>query len=234
MSPLSINSNLQSEVMEQAEFKEISNLWFIKEINQSTILELRAIHPKDPIITKRYKRQSYSSEEALKSAFEQDALYLNTKGYNIYVVMNPIKESALSRSASDDDISHRELLLIDIDRAHTAKEPANQAELDAAFTLANEIKEYLKDGGWDDPVMAMSGNGYHLYYKLNMVPNNKDSKQAIEDFLKAMAAKFDNNIVRIDTAVFNASRITKVVGTLARKGAESIDRPYRMARVVPC
>jgi hypothetical protein len=31
--------------------------------------------------------------------------------------------------------------------------------------------------------------------------------------------------------VFNASRITKVVGTVARKGLESEDRPYRMARV---
>jgi len=36
----------------------------------------------------------------------------------------------------------------------------------------------------------------------------------------------------IQELVFNASRITKVVGTIARKGPESEGRPYRMARVL--
>ena len=47
-----------------------------------------------------------------------------------------------------------------------------------------------------------------------------------------LANKFDNEIVKIDTVVYNASRITKVVGTIARKGLESEGRPYRMARVI--
>jgi hypothetical protein len=46
---------------------------------------------------------------------------------------------------------------------------------------------------------------------------------------KGLADKFDNNIVKVDTSVFNASRITKVVGTIARKGIESEGRPYRKA-----
>ena len=50
--------------------------------------------------------------------------------------------------------------------------------------------------------------------------------------LKNLATEFDNDTVKIDTTVFNASRITKVVGTFARKGLESEGRPYRMARVI--
>jgi hypothetical protein len=31
--------------------------------------------------------------------------------------------------------------------------------------------------------------------------------------------------------VFNASRIWKIAGTVARKGAATADRPYRLARI---
>lgn len=210
---------------------ELTNLWLIKELNPSTILELRAIKP-GQVKIKLYKPDDFHSMEAIKLAFEKEAIKLNEEGYNIYIVMNPISEGFNGRSASDDDIVCRELLLIDIDRAETAKAPANQFELDAALNLANTIKSYLKDEGWEEPITVMSGNGYHLYCKLDRIDNNEETKHAVEGFLKALAIKFDNNIVRIDTSVFNASRITKVVGTVARKGAESADRPYRMARVV--
>jgi hypothetical protein len=59
--------------------------------------------------------------------------------------------------------------------------------------------------------------------------NDEESKKFVQSFLKSLAEKFDNDIVKVDTSVFNASRITKVVGTIARKGIESEGRPYRMA-----
>ena len=210
---------------------ELTNLWLIKDLNPSIAIELRAIKP-GQVKIKLYKPCDFESMEAMKLTFEKDAIQLNEQGFNIYVVMNPISESFNGRSASDDDIVCRELLLIDIDRAKTAKAPANQFELDAALELANTIKRFLTDEGWDEPITVMSGNGYHLYCKLDRLPNTIETKQAVEDFLKALAIKFDNNIVKVDTSVFNASRITKVVGTVARKGSESVDRPYRMARVV--
>jgi hypothetical protein len=78
----------------------------------------------------------------------------------------------------------------------------------------------------------MSGNGHHLYYVLPEIQNDTDSAMYVESLLKNLAALFDNGIVKIDTGVFNASRITKVVGTIARKGPESEGRPYRMAVVL--
>jgi hypothetical protein len=56
--------------------------------------------------------------------------------------------------------------------------------------------------------------------------------------LKVFAAKYDTDTVKVDTGVYNASRITKVPGTVARKGIEVpdptgyIERYYRMASVV--
>lgn len=211
--------------------KEIKKLWRIKGIDSNSILEMRAIKGKETII-KTFKGTRYKDIAALKQAFEDEALKLNLLGYNIYIVMNPIKESFTGYSASDEDIQYRDLLLIDIDRAQKASEPADQAELDAALGLANDIAEYLEAQNWYEPIRMMSGNGYHLYYVLNQFPNDVHHKNLVADVLKELADRFNNSIVKVDTVVFNASRITKVPGTIAYKGTATQTRPYRMARVV--
>lgn len=209
--------------------QEIKNLWRIKAVGAESIIELRAIKGKKPL-TKLFNGKDYKSADELKLAFEQEALSLNALGYNIYVVMNPINESFTGQSASDTDIAYRDLLLIDIDRVGKPKEPASDEELEAARVLAVDIASYLKLGGMDDPIKVMSGNGYHLYYILENIANSEDNKFAIKYFLNDLATEFDNDIVKVDTCVYNASRITKVVGTIARKGEETAERPYRMAR----
>ena len=210
---------------------EINNLWLIKAVGIYSILEIRAIKGKE-IIIKTFKGSSYENTDDLKQAFEDEALKLNEQGYNIYIVMNPIKESFTGYSASDDDIEYRDLLLIDIDRSQKSEGPANQAELDAALALANDITKYLKSQSWDKPILVMSGNGYHLYYVLNKLPNDIKHKKLVVTVLKELADHFNNSVVKVDTIVFNASRITKVPGTIAYKGIATQTRPYRMARVM--
>jgi hypothetical protein len=75
----------------------------------------------------------------------------------------------------------------------------------------------------------MSGNGWHLYYRLDQLSNDDDTKSLIHNVLKLLAKRFNNSVVNIDTVVYNASRITKVPGTVMRKGEETEDRPYRKA-----
>lgn len=78
----------------------------------------------------------------------------------------------------------------------------------------------------------MSGNGYHLYYVLNELLNDEMHKKLVEGALRELAEKFNTGIVAVDTVVFNASRITKVPGTIARKGENTTERPHRMAEVL--
>jgi hypothetical protein len=213
---------------------EIKKLWQIIATGSSSILELRAIWPngitpsKRPLI-KLFRAKDHSSVGNCKAAFEEEALRLNSLGYNIYIVMNPISESFQGKSAADADISHRELLLIDIDRAEKMVAPATDEEVDAARKVADSIKAFMQERGWSDPIRVMSGNGHHLYYMVADMPNNDESKHLIQTTLLNLAHHFDNDVVKVDTVVFNASRITKVLGTIARKGVESEDRPYRMA-----
>ena len=215
----------------------IKKLWRIIGTNDKSVLELRALWPianlpsKFPV-TKHFRASDLGGIDACKSAFELEALRLNALGYNIYIVMNPIKPDFSGSAVTDGDISYRDLLLIDIDRVDKKKEPATDAEVEAAKQLSDVVMNYLAANEWPEPIRVMSGNGHHLYYVLTEIQNDTDSAMYVESLLKNLAALFDNGIVKIDTGVFNASRITKVVGTIARKGEESEGRQYRMAVVL--
>ena len=212
--------------------QEIKKIWRIKALNSTSTLELRAIHSTSKPISRLFKGESFASTDDLKLAFENEALRLNAGGYNVYYVMNPIREDFESGSVKDKDIAYRDLLFIDIDKVGHKGESSTNAELEAARLLSEQIADYLKSEGWDDPIRMMSGNGYHLYYILDELPNDEKTKALIEGALRELAEKFNNDIVAIDTVVFNASRITKVPGTIARKGLNTAERPHRMAVVL--
>jgi hypothetical protein len=216
---------------------EIKKMWRIITVHADSVIELRAIWPKgldgsQPLQVKQFYARDYRSIDELKAAFETAALELNDRGFNIYVVMNPIIPDFKGPGAAKDaDIRFRDLLLIDIDRVGDTSRPANQAELDAATSLANQIRDQLERKGWPPATMVMSGNGVHLYYPLCALPNDSESTTLVRQTLANLAVAFNNDVVGIDTAVYNASRITKVPGTIMRKGVESEGRPYRMAAV---
>jgi hypothetical protein len=213
----------------QPSIQEIKKIWLIKDVGRNSVLELRAINAGGKILSKLFKGKNFNSTKELKLAFEDEALRLNADGYNIYYVMNPIREDFVSGSAKDKDIEYRDLLLVDIDKVGHKGESSTNAELEAARLLSEEIAKYLKEQGWKEPIQMMSGNGYHLYCELNQLQNDDVVKGLVERTLHKLANKFNNGIVAVDTVVYNASRITKVPGTIARKGQNTTERPHRMA-----
>lgn len=220
---------------------EIKKLWQIIPVGAESVLELRALPPAGLGAqlfpkTKHFRHKDYGSVAKLTGAFETEALSLNDAGYNIYIVMNPIKPDFVPGSrkgVTDADIDYRNLMLIDIDRAGDTKNPATGEELSEAVLVAERIADFVRQKGWGEPLRVMSGNGQHLYLGLKDVDNSAESKRAVESALKGLAARFDTEGAKVDTTVFNASRITKVPGTLMRKGIETPVRPYRVATVLP-
>ena len=217
--------------------QEISKLWRIVAVGAGSVMEIRALQPKGlpgnrPPAVRHFRENDYPDSESFKKDVECSALQLNEDGYNVYVVMNPIRpDFAGPGSCTDKDIRYRDLLLVDIDRAGHATTPANQSELDAAKSLAYQVRDYMASRGCASPIMVMSGNGYHLYYVLEGFDNTDESTAAVAATLRNLAKTFNNGVVEIDTSVYNASRITKMPGTVMRKGVETEDRPYRMAVV---
>jgi hypothetical protein len=215
---------------------EIAKMWNIFRTHSDSILELRALWPNGieggkPPRTEHFRVANYPSIEACQRAFETRAFQLNDLGYNVYTVMNPIKPGFTGGAATDDDILCRRVLLVDIDRAGTKKVPACQSELDAALVLATSIESYAATLDFPDPTMVMSGNGYHLYYRLPDLENTPETTVVIQRALSDLAGSFNTASMSVDTTVYNASRITKVPGTVMRKGVASVDRPYRIAVV---
>ena len=59
------------------------------------------------------------------------------------------------------------------------------------------------------------------------MPNDRESAELVRKFLAALSLMFDDRTTRIDVSVFNASRIGKVYGTMAKKGDDTPERPHR-------
>jgi hypothetical protein len=159
-----------------------------------------------------------------------DAAWELSDGAGVYRTLNPVR-SDLEKAANDRDILSRQQLLIDSDPIRPANTNATDEERNAAIDRACDIAAFLTDQGWADPVFIDSGNGAHLNYRVDL-PNDKLSRQLIRDVLIELAKRFDDDKVKVDRSVHNASRIAKLPGTWARKGPETPDRPHRMARLI--
>lgn len=221
--------------------ERIKESWSIFHVGQTNPLQLRALSPKGalrklPVKNITFTASKYPNINDRKAAFEREALRLNALGYNIYIVMNPITPEFLGNETNglavcDSDIECRRFLLIDIDRAN-AVGPIPEDDIDDMWLFTFKIEKYLKESGYADFFEVFSGNGAHIYLPLDSLPNDDTSKEHCQATLHALAKRFDNDTYKVDTCVYNASRITKVPGTIARKGIESEDCPYQIAHVV--
>jgi hypothetical protein len=169
------------------------------------------------------------------------ALEVTPHARGVYFTLNPLRPELLARRcnriawakdgelAKDRDVVARRWLLVDADPVRDPLISATDGEKAEARAAALAVMEYLRGRGWPDPILADSGNGFHLLYRVDLPA---DDGGLIERVLKALAAQFDSDRVKIDRTVFNASRICKLPGTLARKGDNTKDRPHRRAKLL--
>lgn len=161
---------------------------------------------------------------------------------NIYVTLGELKEYCRAKvqhnkfmagvtTTSDPDVERYRWLFIDFDPERPAGISATDEEVEKARKLCQKVLAYLRDNGWPDPVSAFSGNGYHLFYRIN-INNDAEGRALIERCLKALSLLFSTDEVKVDTTNYNPSRICKLHGTLAQKGANVPSRPHRMSGII--
>ncbi|KAB2949488.1 MAG: DUF3987 domain-containing protein [Phycisphaerae bacterium] len=212
------------------------------------VFEVRAPDCRDrPGARYAYVCSGYFTHDTIDQA-AQEITELDRAGIApaIYVTMNPVAPALLARSVNriktrarettqDKDVVHRRWLLVDVDPARPAGVSSTDAELALAAERARAVAAHLSACGWPAPVMVMSGNGYHLLYRLDLPA---DDEGLVKRVLAALAERFDDGAVTIDRSVYNAARIVKVGGTVSRKGddlrgvAGLDDRPHRRAQLV--
>ena len=126
------------------------------------------------------------------------------------------------------DVTRRHNLMIDVDPIKAPgreKENATDQEHEAARAVAAAVREELTGRGWPEPAVIDSGNGWYLFYRVDL-PNTPHSRSLLKAFLADLAGKYTGAI--IDPKVINANRVAKVPGTWASKGPHSAERPHRL------
>ena len=163
-----------------------------------------------------------------------------TKG--VYFVINEVPSELLARAAnrfeefattttSDAAITSRRWLLVDCDPVRPSGISSTDQQVRQAIERAADVAEWMRSQGLCEPILAMSGNGAHLHFPINL-PNDADSLAIVSGVLRTLKEKFSDDAVSIDTTVSNAARICRLYGTYARKGDSTADRPHRMARIL--
>jgi len=163
----------------------------------------------------------------------------------IYVTLNEVNPALLSRRANrikarlakkdattaDSDIIRRRWFPIDVDPRRPSGVSSTDKEHQAAIDMAARISDYLANLGWPAPLLADSGNGAHLLYRIDL-PNDEQSHGLVKQGLAVLAALFDDGVTVIDTANHNAARIWKLYGTMSRKGDHTPKRPHRRSGLI--
>ena len=160
----------------------------------------------------------------------------------VYLTLNPVNPALLARCAnrvqahtevatSDNDILCRRWLPVDVDPVRPAGVSATAEEHDRAHAAAIALRSWLAAQGWPQPIYADSGNGAHLLYRVDL-PNDEPARRTVQRCLEALSARWSDAQINVDVKNFNAARIWKCYGTMARKGDDTPDRPHRIAKIL--
>ncbi len=202
-------------------------------------IELRAVYP----VTAEGKKRTDSGvfDRAHLAELANAAIRLNSSAA-IYVNLNPIKAEFIGPATNsikeyakglftNGDAAKRSLLLIDCDPIRPTNTSSSQEQLAAALKVAKTCEQYLESKGWGSPIFALSGNGYHLLYRIDL-DNTDENTKLVNNVLTELGEKFNNDAVKIDTVVSNPGRIFKLYGTVANKGLNTKETPHRLAEIL--
>ena len=202
-----------------------------------SVVEIRGLH----VPSSRGKPSTVAGyfsdlDKAAKAAADLD----KRKAAGVYIVLNKINPALSARSpnqltenltplAGDNDILRRQWFPIDFDPQRPTGISSTEDEHCAAEDTARNCTAWLQSLGWPSPILADSGNGFHLLYRIDLSP---DDSGLVQRCLEVIAKKMDSAEVKVDLKVFNPARIWKCYGTTARKGHNTADRPHRLAQLV--
>lgn len=220
----------------------MNNLYDINEIKKA----LQILNKDNNLFEVRLIKSKYNASGYFTSV---DILISEIKrinqnsGVNFYFTLNKIKDSCYSReqrdklieyaspTTSDNDIDSYEWLMIDLDPVRPSGTSSSDSELELSKIKANEIFKFLYKKGFGYPIVALSGNGVHLLYKISLL-NIDENKNIIKNILLLLDSIFSDNNVKVDTTTYNPARICKLYGTISKKGFNSDERPHRLSKII--
>jgi P4 family phage/plasmid primase-like protien len=170
----------------------------------------------------------------------------------IYTGLNRIKSEAFTRQekplkvtnrvapgprTKGGDIDRATGILFDQDsiRANGDKKDST-TDIEHQFGLDSTdfLKRRLSLMGWPEPLVGDSGNGGQLRY-LTDLPATEETTQLLKRMLEAANSILSDQFkghAEVDTAMHDLPRISKVFGTVTRKGPGTPERPWRLSKII--
>lgn len=207
--------------------------WYDVFKDNQELVEIRIL---DPNTRKSYSGYFKDIETLLKAIKPYD-------NCAIYFTLNVIEDACYSReqhdristrpksTTSDLEIVARKWCLIDIDCEKPSDTNSTDEEKELAKVVVNSVYKFLRDEGFEKPIVCDSANGYHILIKQAMKSNDENT-ETMKKFLQVLDMYFSTDKVKIDCTTFNPSRICKLYGTYSRKGANTKDRPQRLSYII--
>ena len=216
----------------------------MQEINESAILQWWDIFKKsNPLVEIRLIGANKTASGYFTDPYtliKEIAPY--AQDFNVYWTLNGIRQECYGReqkdrivlkpknTTKDNEIFGRDWVLIDVDCNRVAGVNASSKEAQYAYAKAEQVESFLMSQGFNRPIKVFSGSGIHLYLRCALACNESNDA-LIRDFLLALGMLFDDANCKIDSVVFNNSRISRLPGTWNRKGSKSSkERPQRICR----
>lgn len=208
-------------------------LWYDIFKDNHELVEIRIL---DPETKRSYSGYFTDIETILKEVKKYERS-------NLYFTLNVIDPACYSReqhdkistrpksTTSDNEIIARKWCLIDVDCEKPSDTNSTDEERELAKVVVNNIYAFLRDEGFEKPVICDSANGFHILLKQAMISNEKNT-ETMKNFLKVLDMYFSTDKVKVDCSTFNPSRICKLYGVYSRKGADTKDRPQRESKIL--
>ena len=181
--------------------------------------------------------------KSVDNLINEIAPYAEMDNEQVYFTLNAINPDCYGRqqcekivkspkmTTTDGDIIRRNFVLLDFDPIRATGVNSSDEELGYAQAKARAVMRYLRNEGFKDPIVCKSGNGFHLILRV-LLPNDDATTDILKRFLQSMGKMFSDDHVEVDEKVFNAGRISKLYGTIAKKGANIPERPWRMSEII--
>ena len=149
---------------------------------------------------------------------------LDLAGANVYFTPQKVHEGCSARlqwekfldtsqdkipTTSDNDIVGYNYLLIDLDPVRPAGISSTDGELKEAEDIKDQILPYLEAQGFNNYVVACSGNGYHILAKIDL-PATTEARDQVKGWLNRLDEIFSTDQCHVDIGNFNPGRIFKL------------------------
>ncbi len=171
-------------------------------------------------------------------ALRASGRFAERAGFAVYTGLNPSDREVTNdikpyrRAVSDPQITSIQRLLFDLDPVRDVGFGSSDMQLGYAKDRARVLEDLLAGYGWPVPMLAMSGNGYHLQYRCDL-PNDDPTKAMLTDLYRGLGVRVSTAEVGFDTTVRNPSRICRFYGTTNRKsGRRSVIERFLSDEVV--